>query len=246
MVDVTTQGVNALRVAPEPGGATRRAAKFPSKTDCWNSGAGVAVVVRRSSLMRTQRLGTTRSTRTLRRAVVSAVASREGAIALALAATLPLLLFLLAGRAAAQDVRIALPESIDETLAEPKLLPGAFAGAPAIYGTSRLLAPGWKATYGIGDADDTALYSTFLRLEEFRHRDELEGRMSRDNWRHFLGIEYEPVRSFSLIGGIAKSSGVTNSKGIALAPTGYERLRLNTGLRWRGDDWGLEGWGVDS
>ena len=196
--------------------------------------------------MRTQATRTTTIARALRRSAVAAAASREGAILVALAATLPLLLLLLAGRAAAQNLPLNLPESIDETFAEPKLLPGAYAGAPAIYGTSRLLANGWKATYGIGDADDTALYSTFLRLEEFRHRDELEGRMSRDNWRHFLGVEYEPVRSFSLIGGIAKASGVSNSKGIALAPTGYERLRLNTGLRWRGDDWGLEGWGVDT
>ncbi len=194
--------------------------------------------------MRTQQARTTRTARALRRVAVSVACSREGALALALAATLPLLLLLLAGRAAAQS--ITLPQPIDETLAAPKLLPGAFAGAPAVYGTSRLLAPGWKATYGIGDAEDTALYSTFLRLEEFRHRDEIEDRFSRDNWRHFLGLEYEPVRSFSILGGIAKSSGVNGSKGIALAPTGYERLRLNSGLRWRGDEWGLEGWGVDS
>jgi hypothetical protein len=193
--------------------------------------------------MRTQTTRIPPITRALRRSVA---ASREAAFLAALAATLPLLLLLFACSAGAQDVRLMLPSSIDETLAEPKLLPGAYAGAPAVYGTSRLLAPGWKATYGIGDADDTALYSTFLRLEEFRHRDELEGRMSRDNWRHFLGIEYEPVRSFALVGGIAKSSGVNSPKGIALAPTGYERLRLNTGLRWRGDDWGFDGWGVDT
>jgi hypothetical protein len=117
-----------------------------------------------------------------------------------------------------------------------------------VYGTSRAFAHNWKATYGIGDADDTTLYSQFLRLEEFRHRDELEDRFSRDNWRHFLGIEYEPVRSFSLLGGIAKSSGANGRGGLALAlaPTGYERLRLSSGVRWRGDDWGFEGWNVDS
>jgi hypothetical protein len=192
----------------------------------------------------------------LRRNVAAAATSREGVFALALAATLPLLLLLLAGRASAQGFQqnheqgfsqnLQLPASIDETLGEPKLLPGAFAGAPAVYGTSRLLAPGWKATYGVGDADDTALYSMFMRLEEFRHRDDLGGRLSRDNWRHFLGLEYSPVRSFSFIGGIAKSTGVNGKKGVALAPTGYERLRFNTGLRWRGDDWGYEGWGVDT
>jgi hypothetical protein len=192
--------------------------------------------------VRTQTTSTTTITHALRRSVG---ASREAACVAALAATLPLLLALFAGSAAAQNARF-LEGSIEETLAEPKLLPGAYAGAPAVYGTSRLLAPGWRATYGIGDADDTALYSTFLRLEEFRHRDELEGRMSRDNWRHFLGIEYEPVRSFAFVGGIAKSSGVNGRKGIALAPTGYERLRFNTGLRWRGDDWGFDGWGVDT
>lgn len=188
----------------------------------------------------------------LRRSVVADAASRERVIALALAATLPLLLLLLAGRAAAQDFGhdlsrdLQLPASIDETLGAPKLLPGAFAGAPAVYGTSRLLAPGWKATYGVGDADDTALYSMFMRLEEFRHRDELGERRSRDNWRHFLGLEYSPVRSFSFVGGIAKSTGVNGKKGVALAPTGYERFRFNTGLRWRGDDWGFDGWGIDS
>jgi hypothetical protein len=196
--------------------------------------------------MRTQTARATTIAHALRRSAAAVATSRDGAFLVALAATLPLVLMLVAGRAAAQDLRLTLPTSIDETLGAPKLLPGAYAGAPAVYGTSRLLAHGWKATYGIGDADDTALYSTFLRLEEFRHRDELEGRMSRDNWRHFLGIEYEPVRSFSLIGGIAKSTGVNSPKGIALAPTGYERLRLNTGFRLRGDDWGFEGWGVDS
>jgi hypothetical protein len=194
--------------------------------------------------MRAQLTKNTTAARALRRSVVVAASSSHGALAFALAATLPVLLFLFAGRASAQA--IVLPVSIDETLAQPKLLPGSFAGAPAVYGMSRLLAPGWKATYGIGDANDTALYSTFLRLEEFRHRDELQDRFSRDNWRHFLGLEYEPVRSFAILGGIAKSSGVNGKKGIALAPTGYERLRLNTGLRWRGDDSGFDGWGVDT
>ena len=196
--------------------------------------------------MKAQLTKKTTAARALRRNIVAAARARESAIAFALAATLPLLLFFFAGRAAAEDARIALPASIDETLGAPKLLPGAFAGAPAVYGTSRLLASGWKATYGIGDADDTALYSTFLRLEEFRHRDELEDRFSRDNWRHFLGLEYSPIPGFSVLGGVAKSTGVNGKKGIALAPTGYERLRLNTGLRWRGDEWGFDGWGVDT
>ena len=34
--------------------------------------------------------------------------------------------------------------------------------------------------------------------------------------------------------GIAKAGGVGGKKEANLAPTGYERLRLNTGARWRG------------
>lgn len=185
----------------------------------------------------------TTTARALRRGWSAESSSRETWIALVLAASIPLLLAFFASCAAAEE--IVLPQQGDESLVEPKLLPGAFAGAPAVYGTSRAVASRWKATYGIGDAADTSLMSAFLRLEEFRHRDEIEDRSSRENWRHFLGVEYEPIRSFSLLGGIAKSSGVNGNKGIALAPTGYERLRLNTGARWRGDTFGLEGWGVD-
>jgi hypothetical protein len=189
------------------------------------------------------------SARALRRGCAADSSSREAWIALVLAASIPLLLAFFASCASAEGLEIVPPTQIDETLVEPKLLPGAFAGAftgaPTIYGTSRAVTRRLRATYGIGDADDTALSSAFLRLEEFRHRDEMEDRSSRDNWRHFLGVEYEPIHSFSLLGGIAKSSGVNGNKGIALAPTGYERLRLNTGARWRGDDFGFDGWGVD-
>jgi hypothetical protein len=184
-------------------------------------------------------------TGTIRNAVRENALSSDRMLVLAAALSIPLLLLMFIGCANAEN-SLVLPQQPAEMESAPVLLPGAFAGAPRVYGTSRPLGQGWRATYGLGDADETSLYSTFLRLEEFREEDVLAGRTSRDNWRHFLGIEYQPLRSFTLLGGIAKSSGTKSNKDIALAPTGYERLRFNTGLRWRGDEWGFEGWGLDT
>jgi len=111
---------------------------------------------------------------------------------------------------------------------------------PRIYGVAHSIAPRWKASYGLGRSDETALASAFFRLDEFLDKGGLHARGSRDNWRHFLGLEYAPMKGVSLLGGIAKSSGINGNKGASLAPTGYERLRLNTGARWRGDHWGLD------
>lgn len=115
---------------------------------------------------------------------------------------------------------------------------GAF--MPRIYGVAQPIAPRWKASYGLGREDETALASSFFRLDEFLDSGGLHARGSRENWRHFLGLEYAPMKGVSVLGGIAKSGGINGNKGASLAPTGYERLRLNAGARWRGDDWGLD------
>lgn len=159
-----------------------------------------------------------------------------------------LLSFALAGLArAAEEVfePVLEPPLAGQLDPAPKLLYRTGAAMPRIYGVSHTLAPGWKASYGLGLADETALSSAFLRLDELIDSGELNARGARENWRHFLGLEYTPVAGFDVLGGIAKSSGV-NGNGGGFAPSGYERLRLNSGLRWRGDDWGLDGWGVDS
>ena len=123
----------------------------------------------------------------------------------------------------------------------PVLLYDTGAGMPRIYGVARPLAAGWKASYGVGLADETALSSAFLRLDELLDSGELDARGSRENWRHFLGLEFVPMKGLALLGGIAKAGGLNGKKDASLAPTGYERLRLNTGARWRGEDWGLDG-----
>jgi len=123
----------------------------------------------------------------------------------------------------------------------PKLLFDNGSAMPRIYGVSHPLTPRWKASYGLGLADETALSSSFLRLDELLESGELDARGARENWRHFLGLEYAPFRGMALLGGIAKSGGINGNKGASLAPTGYERLRLNTGARWRGESWGLDG-----
>jgi hypothetical protein len=143
---------------------------------------------------------------------------------------------LFAGEVSAQQV-IQAPEVI----AAPSLLYDTGAGMPRIYGIARPLAPHWKASYGVGLADETSLSSAFLRLDELIDSGELDSRGSRENWRHFLGVEYAPMNGLALLGGIAKSGGINGRKEASLAPTGYERLRLNTGARWRGQNWGLDG-----
>lgn len=120
----------------------------------------------------------------------------------------------------------------------PVLLYDTAAFLPRIYGIAQPIAPRWKASYGLGRTDETALSSAFLRLDDFLDSGVLDSRGSRDNWRHFLGLEYAPMNGVVLLGGIAKSGGIKNA---SITPTGYERLRLNTGARWRGDDWGLDG-----
>jgi hypothetical protein len=140
--------------------------------------------------------------------------------------------------AAAQDATIASAQGMPVA---PAMVAGPDFAMPLIYGVSRPFAPRWKATYGLGFADETTLWSSFLKLDELRASDELSDRNSRDNWRHFLGLQYNAGRGFSLQGGVAKSSGMNGARGATLYPTGYEKLRLSTGARWRGDSWGLDG-----
>lgn len=128
-----------------------------------------------------------------------------------------------------------------QLVGKPQLLYAPTATTPRLYGVSYRLAPGWKASYGLGLGEETALSSTFLRLPGSSAGETLSARGSRENWRHFLGVEFQPLQGFSLLGGFAKSSGTNSRKDIAPAPTGYERLRLNSGARWRGRNWGLDG-----
>ncbi|HXC50086.1 MAG TPA: hypothetical protein VN634_04325 [Candidatus Limnocylindrales bacterium] len=106
-----------------------------------------------------------------------------------------------------------------------------------IHGISRKIAPRLKASYGLGLAEETDLTSAFLRYDQTLAYGTRSDPGSRENWRHFLGLEYSPFRRFSLVGGIAKAGGLRGG----FSPTGYERLRLNTGLRWAGENWGLDG-----
>ena len=160
-------------------------------------------------------------------------ASRLAAIAAALACGLSVLV---AVEAPAQQFSAETP-----AISTLPLLYDTGAGMPRVYGVTRPLAPGWKASYGLGLADETALSTAFLRLDELFDSGELDARGSRENWRHFLGLEFAPMNGVALLGGIARAGGVNGHKGAALAPTGYERLRLSTGARWRGDQWGLDG-----
>ncbi|MFN2377826.1 MAG: hypothetical protein ABR538_14925 [Candidatus Binatia bacterium] len=115
---------------------------------------------------------------------------------------------------------------------------GITSASPPVYGLTRSLVPGLRATYGLGLADETNLNAMFLRFDRALLEADPADRSSRDLWRHFLGVEFAPADGVALLGGIAKSGG---SGGGNFSPTGYERLRLSTGARWRGTDWGLDG-----
>lgn len=115
---------------------------------------------------------------------------------------------------------------------------GITSASPPVYGLTRSLVPGLRATYGLGLAEETNLNAMFLRFDRMLLEADPADRSSRDLWRHFLGVEYAPANGVALLGGIAKSGGAGGGN---FSPTGYERLRLSTGARWRGEDWGLDG-----
>lgn len=115
---------------------------------------------------------------------------------------------------------------------------GITSASPPVYGLTRSLVPGFRATYGLGLAEETNLNAMFLRFDRVLLEADPADRNSRDLWRHFLGVEFAPADGVALLGGIAKSGGAGGGN---FSPTGYERLRLSTGARWRGEDWGLDG-----
>lgn len=114
---------------------------------------------------------------------------------------------------------------------------GITSASPPVYGFTRSLVPGLRATYGLGLADETNLNAMFLRFDRVLLEADPADRSSRDRWRHFLGVEFVPTDGVALLGGIAKAGGAGGGN---FSPTGYERLRLSTGARWRGEDWGLD------
>lgn len=137
---------------------------------------------------------------------------------------------------------IAVPgvhaEEIGFLLSPP---PTASLAPPAIEGIRLPLSERWRASYGLGLAEETALTWTAVRSDQtLAYGTRSDGEVRRD-WRHFLGLEYAPFEGFSLLGGIAKAGGLSGGKGSSTSPTGYERLRLNLGARWRSEDWGIDG-----
>ena len=114
-------------------------------------------------------------------------------------------------------------------------------GDALIHGFSRRIAPRLRASYGVGLAEETDLTSTLLRYDHTLAYGTRSDRSSRDNWRHFLGLEYSPLKNFSVMGGIAKKAGGLNGNRGGFSPTGYERLRLNAGMRWAVEDWSVDG-----
>jgi len=151
---------------------------------------------------------------------------------------------LVASPAAAQEV---LPPAVQPFVEPaPFLFHGADSSPVEIRGVTRALAPRLSASYGLGLADETALSAEFLRHDQTLAFGTRSDGASRENWRHFLGLQYAPTDSVSLVGGIAKLGGVAGGKGASLSPTGYERLRFNSGAHWNWDGLGLEGWAADT
>lgn len=118
----------------------------------------------------------------------------------------------------------------------PFLYAGTGADAPPVLGITRSLAPRWKASYGLGPASETSLASA-LRFDRAAFAADVD---PRENWRHFLGVEFDATRGVSFLGGIAGAGPIGGGRNARLAPSGYEKLRLSTGARWRGQDWGLD------
>lgn len=151
-----------------------------------------------------------------------------------LAAALPLFL----GATLAVAVAESGAEELAIILSPP---PSASLAPPSIEGIRLPLSERWKASYGLGLAEETGMTWTAARFDQSlafgtRHDGEF-----RNDWRHFLGLEYAPTGGVSLLGGIAKAGGLSGGKGSSTSPTGYERLRLNLGARWRSEDWGVDG-----
>lgn len=119
--------------------------------------------------------------------------------------------------------------------------PSASLAPAAIEGIRLPLSSRWKASYGLGLAADTGLTWTTARFDQSLAFGTRHDGAVREDWRHFLGLEYEAVDGFSVMGGIAKAGGLSGGKANSTSPTGYERLRLNAGARWRGEAWGIDG-----
>jgi hypothetical protein len=129
-------------------------------------------------------------------------------------------------------------EELDLVLAPP---PSASLAPPAIEGFRLPLSSRWKASYGLGLADETALSWSLVRYDQTLAFGTRRDGERRDDWRHFLGLEFAPFDGFSFVGGIAKAGGLSGNKGSSASPTGYERLRLNAGARWHDEDWSVDG-----
>ncbi|HEY2772722.1 MAG TPA: hypothetical protein VGK20_01590 [Candidatus Binatia bacterium] len=122
-------------------------------------------------------------------------------------------------------------------------VPSAFAGAgatPALTReVTRAFAPRWRASFGfLSDPEQT--WNDIVRYDQTLAFGTSPDGATRDNWRQFLGFSYSPIDNVSLLGGIARSGGFLG-KGDGFSPTGYERLRVSSGLAWTVGDWGLGG-----
>lgn len=108
-------------------------------------------------------------------------------------------------------------------------------------GISQSFASGWRASYGFRFANEEAVRPWSANLLDHSLWANGTGlRSDSADWRHFLGLEYSPTSELAFQGGIAKRGGANGDKDASLYPTGYEKLRVNAGARWRRGDWGLD------
>lgn len=115
------------------------------------------------------------------------------------------------------------------------------APAEVALGITRLLTTGWKASYGVRFTDTSVLSKSYIRYSQTSSANTAYLHGARDEWRHALGLEYGWSENVTVLGGVSKANGIVSSRGISPSSYDSKDWRLNTGLRWKGETWGLDG-----
>jgi len=115
------------------------------------------------------------------------------------------------------------------------------APAEVALGITRVLATDWKASYGVRFVDTSVLSKSTIRYSETPSANTAYLHGARDEWRHALGLEYGWSESVTVLGGVSKANGIVSSRGISPSSYDSKDWRLNTGLRWKGETWAIDG-----
>lgn len=109
------------------------------------------------------------------------------------------------------------------------------------FGIARALGARWRAYYSLRFTDSSSLGTSYIRFQQTPSANSPYLPGARDEWRHAVGLRHHWSDRVEVLGGFSQSNSIVSEKGVSPASFDGEDWRLNSGLRWKGEVWSVDG-----